>query len=335
MNLKDIARLAGVSSATVSNVMNGNYQKVSPETREKIEKIIKENDYKPNAMARSLAKKESRMIGLVVPYVGSEEDFLVNPYYAHIIASLEQYVRNRNYYLMLRCVGQCKDVVPLLSSWNVDGAFFLGLLGQEVSEIKSELDVPVVFIDSYSSEDDVVKVGLDDYRGGYMSARYLAGKGHKKIALATPAHDEYGVISERFRGFSDACKEAGVNFDEGDTYRTDTMYQSAVKTGQDIVFSGKGYTAVATMSDVVAVGVIEGMGQCGISVPGDISVIGFDNLPEMEYMTPKLTTIAQDFKEKARTAGDCMFRMIDGDKDYTDDIHLPIKVVERQSVRNI
>ncbi len=89
MNLKDIAELAGVSIATVSNVINGNHQKVSVETRKKIEKIIKENGYKPNAMARSLAKNESRIIGLVVPYIGPEEDFLENPYNAHMLAALE------------------------------------------------------------------------------------------------------------------------------------------------------------------------------------------------------------------------------------------------------
>ena len=87
MNLKDIAKLAGVSTATVSNVLNGNTSEVSAVTKERIEKIIKEVDYKPNAMARSLAKKESRMIGLVVPYIGPDEDFFMNPYYARMVAA--------------------------------------------------------------------------------------------------------------------------------------------------------------------------------------------------------------------------------------------------------
>ena len=90
MNLKDIAKLAGVSTATVSNVLNGNTSKVSVSTKERIEKIIKEVDYKPNAMARSLAKKESKMIGLVMPYIGPDEDFFMNPYYARMVAALER-----------------------------------------------------------------------------------------------------------------------------------------------------------------------------------------------------------------------------------------------------
>lgn len=335
MNLKDIAQLAGVSSATVSNVMNGNYQKVSEKTREKIEKIIAENGYKPNAMARSLAKNESRIIGLVVPYIGPKENFLDNPYYAHMIAELERYVRNKDYYLMLRCVGDCKDVIPLLSSWNVDGAFFLGVMEKEVPEIKSALDVPVVFIDTYTKEKKVVNVGIDDYRGGYLSARYLLGKGHTKIALATPDYKTPGVINERYRGFTDACKERGIELSDKDCFRTDTAFQSAIKVGQDIVLSGRSYTAVATMSDIVALGVIEGLGQCGVRVPDEMSVIGFDDLPESESMGSKLTTIRQNFSEKADIAGDWLFKMLGSDEDFDEDIHLPISVVERHTVRSI
>ncbi len=333
MNLKDIAKMADVSIATVSNVVNGNFQKVSPEKRKKIEKIIEESGYKPNAMARSLAKKESRIIGLVVPYIGPSEDFLENPYYAQMIAALERDVRSRDYYLMLRCVGHCREVIPLLSSWNVDGAFFLGVMEKEVKDIITALDVPVVFIDTYTKEKNIVNIGLDDYRGGYLSARFLAGKGHKKIALATPDYKEKGVINERYKGFTDACREAGIELGEEDIFRTDTVYQNAINVGQDIVFSGRGYTAVATMSDIVAFGVIEGLRQCGVSVPDDMSVMGFDNLPQTSYMTPKLTTIAQNFNEKAGAASDAMFGMLEGKKDMEKDVKLPIKVVERQSVK--
>ena len=97
MNLKTIAKLAGVSTATVSNVINGNYHKVSEDTRRKVEKIIKDSNYKPNAVARSLAKKESRLIGVVLPYIGKDEDFFSNPYNAHMIAALERLVRNHDY----------------------------------------------------------------------------------------------------------------------------------------------------------------------------------------------------------------------------------------------
>ena len=142
MNLKEIAKRAGVSTATVSNVINGNYKKVSEDTRKKVEDIIRETHYKPNVMARTLATNESHIIGVVVPYIGRDEDFFSNPYNAHIIAHLEKFVREHDYYFMLRCVDDPRGIISLLSSWNVDGAIFLGVLEKEVGEIRKRVDIP-------------------------------------------------------------------------------------------------------------------------------------------------------------------------------------------------
>ncbi len=336
MNLKAIAEQAGVSTATVSNVINGNFHKVSDDTRKRVEQIIKDSNYKPNVMARSLAKKESHLIGVVVPYLGKDEDFFSNPYNAHIIAALERFVRNHDYYVMLRCVGDPREIIPLLSSWNVDGAFFLGVYKDEVKEIRKTIEIPMVFIDTYAPGEPIVNVGIEDYRGGYLSAKYLIGKGHKKICLVIPKAEGEGVIRERQQGFIDAIKESGLDFNTSrDIYNCDSVYRNAVEVGQDIVFSNNGYTAVSTMSDVVAFGVIEGLQQCGIRVPFDISVVGFDNLPDCDFMTPKLTSVAQDFEWKAEKAGEYLFRMIGGEKDLCVDERQPIRVMERQSVRNL
>lgn len=336
MNLKTIASLAGVSTATVSNVINGNFHKVSEETRLRVEKIIRDSNYKPNVMARSLAKKESHLIGVVVPYLDKSEDFLTNPYNAHIVAALERLVRRHDYYVMLRCVGDPREIIPLLSSWNVDGAFFLGVFKDEVREIRQTIDIPMVFIDTYAPGEKIVNVGIEDYRGGYLSAKYLIGKGHRKLALVTPPDAGEGVIRERQQGFLDACKESNIDFNlNRDSFSCVSTYRNAVEVGQDIVFSNRGYTAVATLSDIVAFGVIEGLVQCGIRVPHDISVIGFDNLPDCDFMTPKLTSIAQDYEWKAEKAGGFLFRMIDGERDLHVDERQPIRVMERQSVRDL
>lgn len=114
-----------------------------------------------------------------------------------------------------------------------------------------------------------------------------------------------------------------------------TIYQDAIAAGQDLALSGKGYTAVAAMSDMVAFGLIEGLKQCGIRVPDDVSVIGFDNIPDGVLVSPKLTTIEQDFMAKATKAGDYLFRMIDGEMDLKIDDRLPIRIKERQSVQSI
>lgn len=335
MNLKTIAQQAGVSTATVSNVINGNHHKVSQETIRKVQKIIAENDYKPNATARSLASKKSQIIGVVIPHISEGENFFVNPYNARMLALLEQYVRNQGYYLMVRCVGCCTDVIPLFSSWNVDGVIFFGAFREDIAVLRSRLNIPTVYIDTYARDLGIDNVGIDDYKGGYLAAGYLLGMGHREIAFVGPSVDFPGVIQQRYFGFRDACRERGVELTPERHFKANTLYQSGVAAGQKIAMSQHKVTAVAVMSDIVAFGVVEGLRLCGLNVPRDVSVIGFDNLPECQYSHPKLTTISQNVEEKALRVGEGLFRRIRGEMTENIDEKLDVELVERQSVRSI
>ncbi len=335
MTIKQVAERAGVSVASVSNVINGNYHKVSVETRRKIEQIIEETGYTPNAVARSLATQESRIISLVIPYIGEYFSFNYNPYYAELIAELEKYVRSRDYCLMIRCIERCRDIVPLLSSWNVDGVFFAGASVDEIREVRKSLKCPAVFIDSYCEDDGVVCVGIDDYRGGYLSAQHLLNKGHRRIAFAAPEFGKEGVIWERFCGFRDACLEKGVEIAQEDIFKVDTVESNSIVAGNDIALSPKKFTAVGVMSDLSACGIIQGLRQCGKSIPDDISVIGFDNLSICSFTYPKLTTISQDIQMKAQKAGDLLLRMIRDKEELTAFEKISVKLAERESTRKI
>lgn len=335
MNLKSIAAQAGVSTATVSNVINGNHHKVSQETLLKVQRIIEENDYKPNATARSLASKKSRIIGVVIPFIGMEDNFFVNPYNAHMLALLENYVRNQGYYLMVRCVGQCTDIVPLFSSWNVDGVIFFGAFREDIAEIRKKLDIPTVYIDNYAEDLDVATVGINDYKGGYLAAGYLLGKGHREIAFVGPSVHFPGVIQQRFYGFCDACRERGIEVTNEHHFEANTLYSSGVAAGQRIAMSHRGFTAVAVMSDIVAFGVMEGLRLCGRNVPNDVSVIGFDDLPECQYSNPKLTTISQNVERKALRVAECLFHQIREEETSGIIERLDVELVERQSVKDL
>ncbi len=335
MTIKQIAEKAGVSVASVSNVINGNFHKVSAETRNKIERIIEETDYKPNVMARSLATRESKIISLVIPYIGEYFTFNANPYYAELIAEIEKYVRAFDYCLMIRCVERCRDILPVLSSWNVDGAFFAGASAPEIAQLRKNLNCPAVFIDSYCEDDGAVCMAIDDYRGGYLSARYLINNGHRKIAFASPKLGTEGVIYERFRGFRDACRESGIELKPEYIFEVDAIKSNSVVAGNDIALSPEKFTAVGVMSDLSACGIMEGLRQCGASTPRDISVIGFDNLSICSLTVPKLTTISQDIELKARRAGELLFEMINGKSELTHFEKIPVKLVERDSVRKI
>lgn len=335
MNLKTIAKAAGVSTATVSNVINGNYHKVSQKTIQKVKKIIEENDYQPNATARSLASKESRIIGVIFPHVGGQEFFSMSSYNTQLLGFLENYVRAQGYYLMIRCTGECKESIPLLSSWNVDGVILFGAFEDEVKEISNNLDVPTVYVDTYADQCGIANVGIDDYRGGYLAARYLLGKGHRKIAFVGPDVNSQGVIQQRYQGFCDACAEEGVEMTPKHIFRADTTYRHGIVCGQKIAISQEKFTAAATMSDTVAFGVMEGLRLCGLSIPGDVSIIGFDDLPECCYSTPKLTTISQKIDQKAFLVGEYLFEMIREKKAITANRKIDVEIIERQSVKEI
>ena len=335
MKIKDIAKQAGVSTATVSNVINGNYNKVSEETVKKVQKIIEETGYQPSATARSLAIKESRIIGVVMPYMAEDQSFSTSPYYEKMLSYLENFVRKKGYYLMVRCVQQCNEMIPILSTWNVDGVILLGPNKEEVAEIKERLDIPTVYIDSYAEGKDIVNVGIDDYKGGYLAARYLMGKGHKNIAFVGPDIEESMVVSERFRGFCDACKSRQIEVTPEHVFKAWTIYDQGVEAAKKIAFSDIKFTAVMTMSDILAFGVMEGLKLCGLHVPGDISVIGFDNLPECRFSSPQLTTVSQNLERKSRLAGEYLFQMIQNKEKLSINEKVDVEIVERQSVKEL
>lgn len=335
MKMKDIATKAGVSTATVSNVINGNYHKVSDETIKKIQQIIEENDYKPNATARSLALKESKIISVVVSNMGEEESFAVSPYNSEILALLEKYVRKQGYYLMIRVVKRCREVISISSAWNVDGIILLGASNEEIEEIEETLHVPTVYLDSYIKDMDIANVGVDDYKGGFLEARYLLGNGHRKIAIVGPDVNSSEVIMQRYRGFCDACRERQVEITKDCMFESSTIFENGVEIGKKIAFSDKGFTAVAAMSDIIAVGVMEGLRVSGLNVPEHISVIGFDDLPICTYTNPKLTTISQNLEEKVNRVGEYLFQMIRNKEKIVVDEKIGVSVVERQSVKQL
>lgn len=336
MNLKTIAEKAGVSTATVSNVINGVYNKVSKETIERVNKVIEELNYSPSATARSLASKESRIIGLIIPNTDNDQNFGSDPYTAYVVALMEQIVRQKGYYLMIRSVIRSKEITSFANTWNVDGMVILGAYEDDVKEIEQVLkDIPTVYTDAYVESMPIACVGINDYKGGFLSASYLLGKGHRKIALVTPDTEEFGVIHERYRGFCDALSKRGITLNPEDIFIKQTSTEGGCDAGVEIALSGRGYTAVAAMSDTLAFGLNMGLQQGGLNVPDDISVIGFDNLRVSRFATPAITTISQNLEEKFRLVGEHLFNMIQHKEKYAVKETLDVEVVERQTVKKI
>ena len=333
MNLKTIAKMAGVSTVTVSNVLNGKYNKASKETVERIQKIIQETNYRPSATARSLIMKRSRIIGVVIPNLQPNESFFASPYNTQILGYLDRYIRNQGYYMMLRCVVQSFEVLEDFATWNIDGAFLLGVVAEDALKLQEKLDIPAVFIDTYAENAPLATISVEDYKGGYLAAEYVLDKGHRRVAFVSTPTEFPSVMQERYRGFCDAFRERGVELEPGHLVVTDNIfYEQGVEAGKRIAASALPVTAAVVVADILAFGVMEGLRLGGRRVPKDVSVIGFDNLAECQYSHPRLTSISQHLEEKAQLAGECLFSMLRDKTTITGNRKVDVELVERKSV---
>lgn len=331
VTLKDIADEAGVSMMTVSNVVNGKRARVSPETIERIQRIVAERGYVPSASARSLAAKSSRLIGLLVP-AADEDSLMISPHNVAIVGQIERELRKGGYHLLLRGIAAPAEVAEALQSWSLDGAVLLGFLDEEIDRLTARAvgKVSLLAIDSYSGNPLTTGVRSDDYTGALLAARHLLELGHREIVFAGPSFTDVGVVHERFSGFQAAFAEAGLVWQERKV-SANTTHASGRELGRRLKSLHPSATAVFATADILAIGIMEGLAESGFSVPSDVSVLGFDDLDLSAYVTPKLTTIAQDIPRKAAIAVQLLLGTIEGKEHPVDPITLEVRLIERGS----
>ncbi|WNV89235.1 LacI family DNA-binding transcriptional regulator [Umezawaea sp. Da 62-37] len=332
VTLRDIADEAGVSMMTVSNVVNGNKARVSPETIERVRRIVAERGYVPSASARSLAAKSSRLIGLLVP-AADEDSMMISPHNVAIAGQIERELRKRGYHLLLRGIAHPDEVTEALQSWSLDGAVLLGFLDEELDRLSKATigGVRVLAVDSYSKNRITTGVRADDFAGARLAAEHLIALGHRRILFAGPAFSDVGVVHQRFEGFLQAFTDAGLTRDTDLIETVNTTHADGLEVGRRLLASHPTATAVFATADILAIGIMEGVADSGASVPDDVSVIGFDNLDLCAYVTPKLTTIAQDIGEKAATAVRMLIGSIETGKQPRKPVTISVDLVERAS----
>lgn len=339
ITLKDIAAEAGVSTMTVSNVINGNHSKVSQKNIERIQKIIDKYNYVPNLTARSLTAKSSKIIGAIVPIKGSFKNLFTDPYISELFGIIQNIVRENGYYLMIRSVKDVSDISALIKNWNMDGAIFLMPdYDNLIYSILKENKLPMVFLDSYSESNNIISVGINDFKGGYIATRHLINNGHKKILFAGPCHKNNAPIYQilqRLEGYKKALTEFNIPFDENLVVDIEPNYERGIDLGRAICNKEFDVTSVFTTADIMAIGIIEGARLNGMLVPNDLSIIGFDNLLPSIYVTPKLTTISQDIEAKAKAAVNLLIEYIEKGSVANNRITLDVEIVERQSVSQL
>jgi DNA-binding LacI/PurR family transcriptional regulator len=335
--IKDIAREAGVSVSTVSNVINGKASKVSDETIQRIQKVIKDLNYIPNFSARSLVRNRSNLIGVIIPQTEDYKQLLLqNPFYSEIVSGIEYKTREYGYNILLSGLDKDKSILELLIRWNVDAAIIMGAYKEQFYEDLKEVKIPITLIDSYINDDYFYKIGIDDEEGGYLATKYLIDCGHRNIALVTGSIKKEGVTEKRFLGYKRALKEGNIFYNPDYVLDKSVSYEHGVEAGVFIAEKLNEATAVFATADLIAAGVISGLKVSGKEVPEDISVVGFDDVNIARMLVPPLTTVKQHICEKGIQAVEQLMDVLEGfENPIGKEILLQLQVVERQSVRKI
>ena len=336
VTIKQIAEEAGVSTATVSNVLNGNHARVSKETAEKVKQIIKKHAYHPNLVARGLIAKETKIIAVLLPARFHDDlNLLEDTYNQQIIGLLEAALNRLGFYMMLRSFSSLEDILAFFRNWNIDGAvMFYPFFDEQFMRQILAFQKPVVMLDRHYPGLQTLTVDLNDYEGGYTAARHLVQNGHRRVGFAGPVMTKADVIMNRLKGFRDGLYESGILLPEENIYSCPTPYSFGLAEGRKIAGLPNRPTAIFATMDTLAIGMMEGLKESGVRVPDDVSLIGFDNWVGCDMVTPKLTTISQNLTEKTRIAVEILMRAIREPTYRSEHITLGTELVIRASVAN-
>ncbi|HTW01674.1 MAG TPA: LacI family DNA-binding transcriptional regulator [Streptosporangiaceae bacterium] len=326
--IQDVARAAGVSASTVSRYLNGQLR-VSPATEAKVLGAVSELGYVPNAQARNLARRRSGVIGFVVPEIS-------NPYFGsiadHVVEAVERHGR-----LVLLCSHRSQAVrqssyIELLASGAIDGMLYLGSFRSNERLATAIADgLAVVVVDEpIAGLPPVHTVVMDDYAGGYQATSYLVALGHRRIAFVSgPA--ELGSVQERYRGYTDALRKAGIDPAVQVSHAGQFTEQFGMSVLPHLLGAAEPPTAAFVASDYIALGVLSSAEAHGIGVPEDLSIVGFDDIRFSQYVRPRLTTIRSPVDRLAEVGVELLFeRLADPEAPARTEV-LPVELVVRES----
>lgn len=334
VTIKDIANAVGVSATTVSNVIRGNAGRVSPEMIERINAAIRDMHYTPNLSARALVSSTSHIVGVINHLVPLDSGgFFQDPFHGALLAGIEQALRERGYYMMMRTIDNTPELLSLLSNWNLDGLILTGIFPSAFYTDLITQATPFLLIDSYVLG-AAPQVRLEDRRGGYLAAKHLLEMGHRRILFCGPPIHEHGVLRERYGGFCEALAEYGLTPRQGDVYGLEIGIEQSTALGRTLA-ARSDYTAIFATADILAAGIISGLNEAGRRVPEDVSIVGFDDLNIARLTSPQLTTIHQDVTLRGSRAAEMLVAQIEKAPGAETVITMPVRLVRRQSVQDI
>lgn len=329
VRISDIAEELGLSTATVSNVIHGKTKKISDATVKRVMELLEERQYIPNMAGILLAQNSSKIIGVFVndheKYEGHTlDDFFISSSLNYLSTEIE----NSGQFMMVKKAKCAEEIIKFSSMWNMDGIVVIGFCDQDYMYLRNHMRIPFVVYDGFCENPErILNITIDNFDGGYQVGCYFKEAGHKNALCISD--NEICMDKERYRGFSEGFSPGTVDF-----LLIPMKKEERWQFFKENLDSIRKVSAVFAVSDYYAMDLMCFLNEQGISVPGDISVAGFDDIPMCSMVSPTLTTIKQDGALRARLAIEKL-RELKEHKEIDTEITLPVSLVVRKSTKEL
>ncbi len=328
----DVAKLAKVSTATVSRFLN-KPEVVKSSTRKRIQEAIKELGYRPSPIAQSMRRQATKYIALVL------ED-MSNPFYTEVLNGAEYSALENGYNIVVLNINKEQDkknyYFDIIYRRGFTGVIYCFTMHEEDEEILKKLNdegVHFALIENELFKEKYTCINTNNYKGGYQAAEYLLKNGHKQIAAigASSFHDQ---MNSRKEGFIDCLKDNSVDFNQDLLFETSLSIDGGIKIGEDIYNNRKRFTAVFSFSDIISIGLMRYLKSKSINIPDEISLLSFDDIEWAKIVTPPLTTVHQRKRKLGLKAVESVVKSINGDLKQ-ESIILDTYIIDRETVKDI
>lgn len=327
ISMVDIAKLSGVSIATVSRVLNKN-GRYSKETEERVLEVIRQHDYKVNVNAKGLRTKRTQTIGVIVPDI-------TNEFFSQIVRAIERYVVPEGYTVFVCDSNEDEETegihISSLAAKGVDGIIYISTRG-DVKKIYENYKIPVVYIDRRPKNAGTLVIS-DNEMGGFLATQELIKKGCRHILMVKDTKP-YSTVRHRYKGYAGALEKYGLPLDPELVVETEVSYAAARRATQEALVAHPEIDGVFCNNDMMALGALHAIREAKRKVPRDIKLVGFDGVSLTEICDPPMTTIRQNTDEFGKKSVEILLRRIHKKQEpnvHDEVVVVPVELVRRQT----